>query len=85
MSVPTPEWITRHAGELRESKDGHAWTVYFRGEPQYLLIPLPAEGRYTCRVSQTVNGRRLDKSETYPDRDAAVRGGLEVLRAALGW
>jgi hypothetical protein len=85
MPTPTPDWITRHAGELRESKDGNSWTLYLRGEPQYLLMPIPAEGKFACRISETVNGTRLDKGATYPTREAALQGGLEVLRAALGW
>ena len=85
MAVPTPDWLKQHDGELRESKGGHSWVVYLAGEPQYLVQPVPAEGKFACRVSQTVNGRRLDGAATYPSRDDAVRGGLDDLRKALGW
>jgi hypothetical protein len=32
-----------------------------------------------------VNARRLDDATTYPTADAALAGGWEQLRAALGW
>ena len=85
MSVTTPDWLTRHGGELRPSKDGRSWLVYLGGEPQYLLLAVPAEGKFACRVSQTVNGRRLGGKNTYPTLEDAARGGLEDLRQALGW
>jgi hypothetical protein len=85
MALTTPDWLTRRDGELRESKDGHSWVVYFAGGPQYLVIPVPVGGAFGCRVSQTVNGKRLDGSATYPTREDAGRGGLEDLRKALGW
>jgi len=54
-------------------------------KPHYLLVPVPAGGNFACSVTQTVNGRRLDKGGTFPSMDEAVRGGLEDLRQALGW
>ncbi len=85
MAVTTPDWLTRHAGELRASIDGRSWLVYLDGGPQYLLMAVPAGGQFACRVSQTVNGRRLDGKGTYPTVEDAARGGLEDLRQALGW
>jgi hypothetical protein len=85
MAVTSPEWLTQRGGELRLSKDGKAYTVYFAGEPQYLVLPVPAGGKHACRVSQTINGRRLDGPTTYATFDDAARGGLEDLRKALGW
>jgi hypothetical protein len=85
MSVTTPDWMTRHGGELRPSQDGRSWLVYLDGGPQYLLMAVPAGGKFGCRVSQTVNGKRLDGAATYPTLEDAARGGLEDLRQALGW
>ncbi len=85
MAVTTPDWLTRHGGELRASIDGRSWLVYLSGDPQYLLLALPADGKFACRVSQTINGRRLDGKATYPTLEDAARGGLEDLRQALGW
>ena len=48
-------------------------------------MPIPAGGKHACRVSQTVNGRRLDVGATFPTTEDAVRGGLEDLRKTLGW
>ena len=85
MSITTPDWLTQRGSELRPSKDGNSYSVYFAGEPQYLLLPVPVGGKHACRVSQTINGRRLDGAGTYATRDEAVRGGLDDLRKVLGW
>ena len=34
MAVTTPDWLTKHGGELRPSKDGHSWALYFAGQLQ---------------------------------------------------
>jgi hypothetical protein len=85
MSVTTPGWLEQRGGRLQASKDGGSWLVYFGGEPQYLVMPTPARGQFSCRVSQTINGRRLDGAGLYATAEDAVRGGLEDLRKALGW
>jgi hypothetical protein len=85
MAITNPDWLAQRGAELRPSKDGNSYTVYFGGEPQYLLVLVPVAGKHACRVSQTINGRRLDGSASYATRDEAVRGGLEDLRKALGW
>ncbi len=85
MAVTAPEWLTKRGCELRASRDGQAWVVYLKGEPQYTLVPTPAEGRYGCQVTQTNNGKRLDSGAVFPSLEDAVRGGLEDLRKALGW
>jgi hypothetical protein len=81
----TPDWLTQHGGRLAASKDGHSWLVYLGDEPQYLLMPVPVKGKFGCRISQTINGHRLDGDGVYPTPEDAVRGGLEDLRKALGW
>jgi hypothetical protein len=83
MTVSTPDWLSRHGAELRAERD--SWVVFFDREPQYRLTPVPAAGKFACEVMQTINGRRLEGSGTYPTVEEAVRGGLEDLRKALGW
>jgi hypothetical protein len=85
MAVTAPPWLTAHEGSLQPSTDGHAWMVMFAGRPLYLLVPVPAKGKFACQVTQTNNGRRLDGPGTYATEEEAVRGGLEDLRKALGW
>lgn len=85
MSVTTPDWLAQRGVQLRPSKDGQSWLVYLGPEPQYLLLAVPVKGQFGCRITQTINGRRLDSGATYPSLDAALRGGLEELRKALGW
>jgi hypothetical protein len=85
MAIMTPEWLARRRGELRPEVEGHGWLVYFAGEPQYTVTPIPAEGQHAFRVTQTVNGEQLKSDGVYPSVDEAVKGGLEQLRKALGW
>jgi hypothetical protein len=81
----TPDWLTLHGGELRPSANGESWSVYFGGSLEYLLTLIPARGKFSCRVMQANNGKRLDKGGVFPTPEAAVRGGLDDLRVALGW
>ncbi len=85
MAVTTPSWLTQHDGTLHVGKDCGSASVYFAGQPQYVLIPVPAKGKFSCRVTQTINGKRLDGPNTYGTAEDAIRGGLEDLRQALGW
>ena len=80
-----PDWLTRHDGQLRLAPGGRTWLVFFDDAPHYQLVPSPANGRYTCGITQTENGKRIDKETTYPTADEALRGGLEELRSFLGW
>jgi hypothetical protein len=84
-SVATPDWLAKHGGELRPSKDGRSRMVFFGGQMQYVLALDPVRGKFGCRVIQTINGRRLDSGGNYEAPDDAFRAGLEDLRKALGW
>jgi hypothetical protein len=84
--MTTPDWLTLHDGSLRRGLNDTDWLVMFGPDPQYRLVARPAAGgQSTCAVTQTVNGRRLDKGGVAPTTEAALRAGLEDLRQALGW
>jgi hypothetical protein len=85
MALTTPEWLAQHGGEAHLGKDGRSATVYFAGQIQYVLVPVPAQGAFSCRVTETINGKRLEGPKTYPTPEDALRGGLDDLRNALGW
>jgi hypothetical protein len=85
MSLSVPEWLARHGGDLRLSTDGHTWVVYVDNQPLYELAPVPVAGKHGCQVTQTINGRRLDRGAAFATEEDALRGGLENLRTALGW
>jgi hypothetical protein len=85
MTVTTPDWLSQRGVHLQESKNGQSRLVYLDNEPQYLLMAVPVKGQFGCRITQTINGRRLDGETTYPTVEAALQGGLEELRKALGW
>ena len=84
-SVSVPDWLASHDGSLKPGVRPETTFVMIGGQPLYKLEVRPAEGKFACAVSQTVNGRRLDDGATYPTRDAALAGGLEQLRNKLGW
>lgn len=85
MTLTPPEWLQQRDGTVRPAADSDAWFVLIDAEPQYRLTPVPARGRFTCVIVQTINGKRLDEGTPYATPDEALRGGLEELREALGW
>jgi hypothetical protein len=85
MALTTPDWLARHGCSLGAGGDGQSYLVLLGREPQYLLMPVPADGKFGCAVMQTNSGKRLDGGATYPTVEEALRGGLEDLRKALGW
>ena len=81
-----PGWLARRRGQIERGVQPETRFVLISGEPLYKLEVRPAVGRYTCTVTETVNGRRLDDgAATYPGFDEAIAGGLELLRDRLGW
>ena len=86
MALPTvPEWLSKRDGFLKPGIWGHIVFVVVGGQPQYKLEARPAVGKFTCYVSETVNYKRLDDGTTYPTQEASFAGGLDQLRAKLGW
>jgi hypothetical protein len=85
-SVSVPDWLSKHDGSLKPGVRPETTFVMIGDQPLYKLEVRPAEGKFACAVSNTVNGRRLDDATvTYPSADAALAGGLDQLRNALGW
>ena len=84
--MQVPEWLGARGGALQPGHQPHVTFVALGGVPQYKLEVRPAGAAYTCYVVQAVNGRRVDDAKgNYPTAAAAVAGGLDQLRAALGW
>lgn len=85
MIPTTPDWLALRGGELKLGKDGRSTSIYFAGQLQYVLQAFPAQGKYACRISETVNGRRLESNTVYESTLDALHGGLNDLRSKLGW
>ena len=83
--MTAPDWLTARTGGLAKGINGHNLVVTVDGEPLWRLEAVPARGQFTCAIVETNNGRRLDAGKEYPTREAALAGGLEELRARLGW
>ncbi len=81
----TPAWLAARDGAFRPGVMAQTWIVILAGEPMYRLFATTACGQFTCAITQTNNGHRLDGGKTYPSIDAALAGGLEELREKLGW
>ena len=80
-----PEWLTTRGGELKASANGQSWSIAVGGNLLYVLTLAPAGGKFGCRVVQAHNGVRLDKGKVWATAGEATSGGLDDLRAALGW
>lgn len=85
MVLLPPDWLTHRGGTLRLCPDGQSWAVLLDNQPQYLVRPIPAEGKFASFVEQTISGSRLYGKTVYSSTDEALRGGLEDLRKLLGW
>ncbi len=91
MNATTPEWLSRHDGELRPRVGGATWDsgptfdVWLGNEPQYRLSVVPVAGKFGSRITQTINGKRLDGGASHATPEQALQAGLEELRKALGW
>jgi hypothetical protein len=80
-----PAWLTQREGDLKPGVKADTWAVTLSGHPLYVLFVTTAKGQFTCVITLTNNGQRLDGGKTYPSLDAAFAGGLEELREKLGW
>jgi hypothetical protein len=81
-----PDWLQARGGSLKPGVRPETTFVMLEGNPLYKLEVRPAAGKFACAVSDTVNGKRHDDPKaTYPDAAAALVGGLDQLRNALGW
>jgi hypothetical protein len=84
--MTVPDWLQKRGGAFKPGVAPETTFVLLDGKPLYKLEVRPAAGTYACAVSNTVNGKRLDDPKlTYADGPTAFDGGLEQLRAALGW
>jgi hypothetical protein len=84
--MTVPDWLQTRGGSLKPGVRPETTFVMLEGHPLYKLEVRPAAGKFACAVSQTNNGKRYDDSQaTYADAPAALTGGLEQLRNALGW
>lgn len=80
-----PEWLLNRNGGLSAGLNERTVLVTLNGHPQYRLVATPARGKFTCVVTQTNNGKRLDAGAEYTSLDHALKGGLDELRTKLGW
>ncbi len=83
--LASPNWLTQRNGGIREGLNQQTVLVTLNGHPMYRLYVTTASGKHTCVVTQTNNGKRLDANKIYDSPGAALNGGLEELRQALGW
>jgi hypothetical protein len=86
IPLPIPDWLSLREGTLKPGVHPETRFVMVGGQPLYKLEVRPAAGKFSCAISNTVNGKRLDEvSQTYAGAQEAFNGGLEQLRTVLGW
>ena len=86
MPPTTPEWLSKRDGTLAPGLRDFITVVAIGGQPNYRLEVRPAGGQFTCSVTQSVNGKRLDDGAgRAATPDAALTVGLDQLRLYLGW
>lgn len=86
MTTTAPEWLTKRDGAMKPGIRDFITHVMIGSQPLYRLEVRPAGGKFACAVISAVTGKRLDDAALhYADAPAALDGGLEQLRAKLGW
>jgi hypothetical protein len=86
MTLAVPDWLKLRDGSFKAGVRPETQFVLVGGQPLYKLEVRPAGGKFICAISNTVNGKRLDDPGTiYASNEAAFKGGLDQLRAKLGW
>lgn len=85
MAVTTPEWIARRDGSLKLGSDNTTWYLLFGTRPHYSLTSVPAQGKFTCAIRQTENGKRIESPRVHATSEEAIQGGLQDLGKDLGW
>jgi hypothetical protein len=86
LTLSVPDWLKLRSGLLKPGVRPETQFVLIGDQPLYKLEVRPANGKFTCAISNTVNGKRLDDgTATFPSVPEAFVGGLEQLRAKLGW
>jgi hypothetical protein len=83
--MTTPSWLEQREASVRAGLNAYTHFVLLSGHPFYKLVAVPAQGKFTCVVTQTNNGKRLDNQKSYNSDEEALNGGLEELREKLGW
>ena len=83
--MTAPDWLATRSGGLTPGLKDWIQVVTVDGAPRWRLDAVPAKGQFTCIVMEMNSGKRLDAGKSYPTREAAWAGGLEELRANLGW
>ena len=87
MTPPAaPDWLKQRDGTLTPGLREYIALVVISNRPEYRLEVRPAQGQHECLVFQSVNGKLLDDGAAiFATVDAAFTGGLDRLRAKLGW
>lgn len=80
-----PEWLAKRGGGISPGLRDYSLFILINGSPLYYLEARPAKGRFICVIEQTANGRRLDDGTIFSTPEEAIVGGIEQLRAHLGW
>jgi hypothetical protein len=83
--MTVPDWLAKRGGDLKPGSDGAVWYVLLSGQAHYAIAAVPVAGQFGSDIKQTNNGERFHNPAVYPSADAAILGGLDKLREALGW
>ncbi len=83
--MTAPDWLVTRVGGIVPGLNERTWTVTVNGNPLYKMVAVPAKGKFTCAITQTNNGKRIDKGVEYTSLNDALQGGLNELRERLGW
>ncbi len=80
-----PHWLSKRNAEIKPSANGKSWLLYQGGQFLWVIGVLPADGKFSNKIMDSINGKQIQKGNVYETELEAMEGGLMELKAHLGW
>jgi hypothetical protein len=78
-------WLKVRNAEIKPSANGQSWLLYQGDRFIWVIGVLPADGKFTNKIMESINGNQIQKGSIFDSEKDALEGGLMELKAHLGW
>lgn len=83
--MTAPAWLKVRSAEIKPCADGQSWLLYQGGRFLWVIGVLPADGKFSNKIMESINGNQIQKGNIFESEKEALEGGLLELKAHLGW
>ncbi len=80
-----PKWLSIRNAEIKTSANGQSWLLYQGGQFLWVIGVIPADGKYSNKIMDSINGKQIQKGMVFGTEQEALESGLLELKAHLGW